>query len=134
MTIVANDSITLLNHLYEESKFWSALVALIWAVFRGFNWLRDREKDLKVIQGDMGLLNGEVKKQTGAIEFGFERQTSSLTRELQELRSDFRTFYTAPDPLMIPVRARATRKRASVAARVEAKAQVPAKRKPKAAK
>lgn len=116
------DSIAIAIRIYEESKFWSALVGGLWVSFKCFTWVKDiREKDLKTIQTGVTCLTDNLQKQTNVIETGFSTQTSSLVREVQELRSDFRTFYTAPDPLMIPVQARGPRKKASTAARAKAK-------------
>jgi hypothetical protein len=127
----------ILAHVYEESKFWSALIGMLWAAFKGFSWIKDiREKDLKGIQGDVSLLSGEVRRQTDVISTVTDRQTNAMTRELQELRSDFRTFYTAPDALMVPVHARGIRKRANATAhaKVKAKAKTKVKTKPTVAK
>lgn len=108
-----------------DTKFYAALAGLMWTAFKGFNWVRDiREKDLKGIKEDVNTVSTEVRSQTGVINQGF----SLLTSTVQELRSDFRTFYTSPDPLMIPVSARTTRKRKSVAVRAKAKERKPTKK------
>lgn len=107
------DSITTLAQFFQsaDTKFYLMLIGGMWTAFRGFNWVRDiREKDLKGIKEDLGT-------QTNVIGNGF----ANLSEGIRELRSDFRTFYIAPDPLMIPVSARTTRKRKSVSTRTEAK-------------
>lgn len=102
-----------------DTKFYLGLAGLLWTAFKGFNWVRDiREKDLKGIKDDLGA-------QTHVIRDGF----AALSEKVGDLSSDFRNFYISPDPLMIPVSARATRKRKSVATRVAAKARTPAKKK-----
>jgi hypothetical protein len=102
-----------------DTKFYMALVGLLWTTFKGFNWVKDiREKDLKGLKDDIGT-------QTHVIGTGF----NALAAGISELRNDFRTFYTSPDPLMIPVSARTTRKRKSVAARAAAAAAKPPKTK-----
>lgn len=102
-----------------DTKFYLGLAGLVWTASKGFNWVKDiREKDLKGLKEDMGTVSTELRQQTNVISTGF----STLLSGVHDLRSDFRTFYTSPDPLMVPVRARATRKRKSVAARKEAKA------------
>lgn len=102
-----------------ETKFYVGLASLMWTAFKGFNWVKDiREKDLKGLKEDVGTVSTELRQQTHVIGNGF----STLLAGVHDLRSDFRTFYTSPDPLMVPVRARATRKRKSVAARKNAKA------------
>ena len=94
-----------------DTKFYIALFGLLWTAFKGFHWVKDiREKDLKGIKDDLGA-------QTHVIGTVF----ANVAEGLRELRGDFRTFYTSPDPLMIPVSARTTRKRKSVAARSAAK-------------
>lgn len=99
-----------------DTKFYLALFGILWTSFKGFNWVKDiREKDLKGIKDDLST-------QTQVIGTGF----SNLTDGVRELRNDFRTFYMSPDPLMIPMNARTTRKRKSVAERSNAKARKPA--------
>jgi hypothetical protein len=99
-----------------DTKFYLGLAGLLWTAFKGFNWVKDiREKDLKGIKDDLST-------QTDVIGTGF----SNLADGIRELRNDFRTFYTSPDPLMIPVNARMTRKRKSVTERSKAKARKPA--------
>lgn len=101
-----------------DTKFYLMLGGLLWTAFRGFNWVKDiRQKDLKGIKEDLGT-------QTNVISAGF----AALSEGVKELRNDFRTFYTSPNPLMMPVSSRPSRKR-KAAARPAAK-----KRKPKAKK
>lgn len=133
--IQASLDVETLTRLYTESKFWAALVGGLWVAFKGINWVKDiREKDLKGLKSDISHVGIELNRQTDTIASGFTSLQTATTRELQELRSDFRTFYTAPDPLMIPVHARGPKKKASVTARSKAKAKTPAKPKGKAAK
>lgn len=107
-----------------DTKFYLALLGAAWAARGGFNWIKDfREKDVKGIKEDLSA-------QTGVIHSGF----TALTSGIQELRNDFRTFYTSPDPLMIPVNARTTRKRKSVAERSRVKERGGKARKPAAVK
>jgi hypothetical protein len=77
------NSLTLAYTLYEESKFWSALIGGLWLAFRGINWIRAiRTNDLHHIQ--LGV--NELKT-------GLEKQTAEIVTELRELRDDFRAFY-----------------------------------------
>lgn len=117
------DSITTVAQFFQsaDTKFYIMLIGGMWTAFRGFNWVRDiREKDLRGIKEDLGA-------QTTVIGNGF----ANLSDGIRELRNDFRTFYIAPDPLMLPVSARTTRKRNSVSARSEAKKRKPATKKAK---
>lgn len=94
-----------------DTKFYLLLIAVGGAARSGFNWVKDfREKDVQGIKEDLSA-------QTHVISSGF----NNLTTGLQELRSDFRTFYTSPDPIMVPVNARTPRKRKSVTKRSKTK-------------
>lgn len=89
--------------IYEQSKFWIALISFLWAIFKGFNWVKDiREKDLKDIHNGVTSLRGEI-----------QGQTTQIVDQIKELRSDFRTFYTIPQPQMIPARAKAPRRKST---------------------
>lgn len=106
-----------------DTKFYLALVGVLWTAFKGVTWVKDiREKDLKGIDGKVDNVGTEIRTQTSAMNAGFTGLSATVDRGFQELRSDFRTFYTSPDPLMVPVRARATKKRKSTAMRKDAKA------------
>lgn len=101
-----------------DTKFYVALAGILWAAFKGFNWVKDiRDEDLKGIKHDL-------RDQTSIIATGLATLGAIMDRGFQEMRNDFRTFYTSPDPLMVPVNARTTRKRKSVAVRTKAKAVV----------
>lgn len=105
-----------------DTKFYIGLVTAIWGIFKGFNWVRGiREEDLKGIKHDL-------TDQTSVISNGLNSLGAIMDRGFQEMRNDFRTFYTSPDPLMVPVNARTTRKRNSVAVRAKAKARQPVKK------
>lgn len=105
----------------SDTKFYLTLGSALWGIFKGFTWVKDiRDKDLKGIKDDLS-------NQTGVISSGFSRLADSI----HEMRTDLRTFYTSPDPLMMPVSARATRKRKSVESRSAAKGKkAPVKKKP----
>jgi hypothetical protein len=105
----------------NDTKFYIALAGALWTAFKGFNWVKDiREKDLKGIKDDLA-------QQNHLLGTGF----TALSNGITELRSDFRTFYTSPDPVMVPVRARTVRKCESVSNRKQAKAKSRAKRAPR---
>lgn len=113
-----------------DTKFYLAVMGAVWAASRGFTWVKDiRDKDLKSVQNGVDEVSSEVRQQTSVIGTGFTTLSTIMDRGFQELRSDFRTFYTQPDPIMVPVHARSTRKRKSTATRLTAKSSPPAKAK-----
>lgn len=119
---------TTFSRLYEEAKYWSSFIGALWVVFKGLRWVKDiRDKDLKGIDSNVVSLKNEVQQQTSLMCGSFDKLNSTMDRGIENLRSDFRTFYTSPDPIMIPVHARASRKKASVSARAKAKQATPAK-------
>ena len=81
-----------LQGVYTELKFWLSLIGALWAVFRGFNWVKEiRTNDLKHIHSGVESLQSDIKDQTAS----FVSAINNNTNELKELRSDIRTFTTA---------------------------------------
>lgn len=104
----------------NDTKFYLALAGAAWAARKGFDWVKGIRTE------DLAGLKTDLSSQTTVISTGFAR----LSESIHEMRTDLRTFYTSPDPIMIPVSAR---KRKSVATRSAAKAKkAPAKKKPRA--
>lgn len=94
----------------EGWKFWASLagigLTIYGAIWRSWQWVKDiREKDLPIINQEVQ----EVNKGVASLGVKLDQQTSAIVRELSELRSDFRVFYTQPIPQMLP--AMAPRKR-----------------------
>lgn len=86
-----------LEQLYAESKFWLTLGGLLWAVFKGLNWVKElKTNDLAHLKTSVDGLKTELNFQTEALNKGFEKQTQSLVGELKELRQDFRSYLVPP--------------------------------------
>ncbi len=82
-----------MHGVFEEGKFWVAMVSAIIATYKGFQWVKDiREKDLVKIQGTIDGLHTELGAQTTAI----VKATEANTNELKELRNDMRTLIIQP--------------------------------------
>jgi sulfite exporter TauE/SafE len=80
----------LFHQVYPEVKFWASIVAGLWMIFKGVNWVKAiRENDLVHIQAGVDSIKTELAE-----------QTKELVRELSELRADFRTFI-APAPIAV---------------------------------
>ena len=126
--MTAPDFITVaaLQWAYEHLEFWIAVAGLAWGGFRWYSWITD-----KVTTIDNGVASAATDNKAGfnSVVAEVRSQTESTVRELQELRNDFRTFYTQPDPIMMPVHARSTRKAKSVTERTKAKTKAPARTK-----
>ena len=100
--------------LYEQLKYWLPALGILWGAFKTFRWVKEiREKDLADLKISVeGLKTGitdtksAVEKMEEGVGTKIENQTISIVDQLKELRSDFRTFYTIPQPQMIPARAK----------------------------
>lgn len=111
--------------LYDTVELWLLIIGGAWGAFKSYQWVKAiREKDLRGLKLDVTALNNDLNRQTDSIVSGFSTLESSVTRELQELRSDFRSFVRPTAPIMVPVRARTMRK-------APAKKKMAAKRKAK---
>jgi hypothetical protein len=107
--------------MYEQSKFWIALVGGLWTVFKAAKWIKEiREVDLvelkeaaKKVEVDasrhMDQLRLSSELQTSLMVAGLKENTASIVREICEMRQDFRTFYTAPTPQMFPAHVKAVK-------------------------
>lgn len=116
--------------IYDTIEFWLLIGGGVWGAFKSYQWVKAiREKDLKGLKTDVTTLNADLNRQTQSIESGFTSLEDATTRALQELRSDFRTFYISPDPRMVPVRTRTMRKKKSTT--VKARVKSPVKKKTK---
>lgn len=104
----------------STTQFYIAIAGAAWVAREAFDWVKGiRDEDLKGIKTDLS-------SQTTVISSGFNK----LSDNIHEMRTDLRTFYTSPDPIMTPVSARSVRKRKSVAERSAAKAKPAAKKAP----
>lgn len=107
-----------LSHIASGAEEALSAVSVLFLLFKGYTWVRDNIRGIK-----KGVDAAAVDNKAGfvAVVDEISKQTSSTVNEIRELRSDFRTFYTQPDPIMIPAHSRAVRKRVSVAERTKAK-------------
>lgn len=107
MVLLASvDSIQALQLLAEDYKFWLIVITIITAGYKAYDWVKQiRTRDLPDIHGEIKNLK------TGLDSLGtkLDAQTTSVVGELKEMRSDFRTFYTSPSPLMMAAYARPER-------------------------
>lgn len=120
---ISHDTIVSTSFIYEQSKFWIALLGGAYGAYkalsRAFTWIKEiREKDLAQLTVNVDTMktgiidtNTSIRNMEGILAKKFEDQTTSIVDQLKELRSDFRTFYTIPQPQMIPARAKPVTKR-----------------------
>ncbi len=102
-----HDTILSLSFVYEQAKFWLPAITAAYAIFRAWNWVKAiRETDLTTITSSVKNTNAAVEKLEASMSAHLQAQTVSIVDQLKELRSDFRTFYTIPQPQMVPARSR----------------------------
>lgn len=110
MLISPADSLQAIQSLAGDFKFWTTLGACVVAVYKAYDWVKQiRTKDIPE-------MHSEIKKLSVSIDVlgsKLDAQTTSVVGELKEMRSDFRTFYISPSPLMMAARAKAPVKRKS---------------------
>lgn len=117
------DSIHALAQGLDNRKYWVSLVAIIIGAYKAFQWVKGiRTEDLSEVKVSLTSVSTKIDdgfdklakkiEETSASQLrSTEFQTSSFVREIQEMRHDFRTFYTQPVAQMAPARARAPRKK-----------------------
>ncbi len=98
----------------DQLKWWVGILSAVVFSGRIVNWFRDiRVKDLKEIHEGVVTTQSELVKQTDVLQKGFSSLETSHTRDIQELRSDFRTFYMPQHAMMAaasgPARKKAAR-------------------------
>jgi len=102
----------------DAAKFWVAIFGVLAFGSRIINWFKDiRSKDLKEIHEGVATTQVELVKQTDVLQKGFENMCSSHSRDIQELRSDFRAFFNPYQAAMIPVRSGAKGRKAAKSSR-----------------
>lgn len=112
------DSVHSISQALEGWKFWALLGSGVIGAYKWYTWVKEiRTVDLDEVRTGIKTMSVKfddgfdklVKKveETSANQVrSTEFQTSSFVRELQEMRQDFRTFYTNPTPAMLPAHAR----------------------------
>lgn len=87
-------------------------------VYKVYTWVKAiRTEDLTEVRTGIKTMSSKFDdgfnvlarkiEESGAAQVrSTEFQTTSFVRELQEMRQDFRTFYTNPTPAMLPAHAR----------------------------
>ena len=87
--------------LIDQAKFWIGFIGVIVFGGRIVGWFRAiRSKDLKEIHEGVSTTQSELVKQTDVLQKGFENMCSSHSRDIQELRSDFRTLFSYGKPVI----------------------------------
>lgn len=85
----------------DQIKWWAGIVSALVLSGKVVSWFKDiRAKDLKEIHEGVVNTQVELSKQTDVLQKGFSSLETSHTRDIQELRSDFRTFFTFSKPAM----------------------------------
>ncbi len=103
---ISPESIALIMAIYSYGKIIVGLAAATVAGWRLVQWVKEiRTKDF----ADLRVAVTETQASIEGLGHKVDAQTSALVRELQELRNDFRTFYTQPVPQMLPARSRPKR-------------------------
>lgn len=92
----------LLQQLYNEGKFWIAIVGFLWAIFRGVSWVKSiKTNDLAHLKTGMEDVKTELKTQTNSIVDAVKDNTN----EMKELRHVLITALISP-PKAVAARAR----------------------------
>jgi hypothetical protein len=92
--------------LYNYGRVILGFAAVAIAGWKMVQWVKEiRTKDF----ADLRTAVTETQGSIDALGHKVDAQTNAVVRELQELRSDFRTFYTQPVPQMLPAQARPKR-------------------------
>lgn len=110
-------SLDVLTHSLESWKFWitflSMFVGVVIGGYKTYQWIKGiREEDFPEVKASLATVSQKIEDTSAAQLRSTEFQTSSVVRELQELRDDFRAYFNPPAPLkMVPVRSKAATKR-----------------------
>lgn len=100
------DTIALVLAVYNYGKVILGLSGLAVAIWKVVQWVKEiRTKDF----ADLRASVSETQVSLTTLGHKVDSQTSAVVRELQELRSDFRTFYTQPVPQMLPAQSKPKR-------------------------
>ena len=95
---------TLFHQLYPEVRWWASVGGVFWILFKAVNWFKAiRENDLVHVQSGIN----DVKSGVETVHTELKNQTSAVVKELQEMRLDFRTYFS---PTQI-VRAKARKRK-----------------------
>lgn len=100
------DSIALIAAAYGYGKVVLGFGAGAVAIYKAVNWVKEiRTKDFVELRSDVQQTNLTIERLGAKVDI----QTSAVVRELQELRSDFRTFYASVPQQMAPARSKSKR-------------------------
>jgi hypothetical protein len=104
MTVpISPDTVTLVIAMSNYLKLIVGFGAVAISGWKGVQWVKEiRTKDFK----DLRDAVGDTQTSLESIGHKLDSQTSAVVRELQELRSDFRTFYTQAVPQMLPAQSK----------------------------
>lgn len=120
---INHDIIVTTAFILDQARFWIPCIGFGWGLYKAFAWVKAiREKDLAELKVSMdgvktGLeaTNTAISRMEQTSTENFKSQTTSIVDQLKELRSDFRTFYTIPQPQMLPARAKSVKSRKQTA-------------------
>lgn len=100
------DMLSLLIAVYNYGKVILGFSGVAVAGWKVVQWVKEiRTKDFAELRASVN----DTQISLTTLGHKVDSQTSAVVRELQELRSDFRTFYTQPVPQMLPAQARPKR-------------------------
>jgi hypothetical protein len=100
--------------ILDQVKWWAGILGALVFGGRIVGWFKDiRAKDLKEIQAGVVTTQAELVKQTEVLQKGFSSLEVSHTRDIQELRNDFRTFFSFGKPAMAAAASGPPRKRSA---------------------
>lgn len=95
MLLQASESIHAAQVLAGDYKFWVTVGGIMWGVYKAYDWVKQiRTKDVPDIKEEVKKLSLHL----GELGTKVDNQTNQVVQELKEMRSDFRTFYCAPQP------------------------------------
>lgn len=106
-----------LTQSLESWKFWLTFLSMfsgaVVAGYKAWKWVQEiRVKDFPEVKAGLQTVTQKIEDTSAAQIRSTEFQTSSVVRELQELRDDFRAYFNpTPAIRMVPVRSKPTQKR-----------------------
>jgi hypothetical protein len=114
----------------DQVKWWAGILGALVFGGRIVGWFKDiRAKDLKEIQSGVVTTQSELVKQTEVLQKGFYSLETSHTRDIQELRNDFRTFFAFGKPAMAAAASGPPRKKSARSGRPTVKVKAKTRRK-----
>lgn len=110
-------NLEVITHSLESGKFWITFLSMFAGLaiggYKTFQWVKGiREEDFPEVKTSLQTVSQKIEDTSAAQLRSTEFQTSSVVRELQELRDDFRAYFNPPASVkMVPVRSKPAQRR-----------------------